>query len=244
MKIKKQWSFLVIWLLLTTIQTQAQYNSTNSVKIEFSSAENLSEITWASYASVTEKGLFIAKLPSDQSAEMWVMTQPIPVGLSFRPGTSVGVNLAVEAAPNSFSFLQAYFRYSCDRVHWSTWYGFSVTKPDNAYRYEGWLSLPNIAQREYSSLAREWWKTSPAWSSDEHELCVWIAKHKPEFFATEFPFIGYLQVRLEGETQGMRLHSITINTNNSVSGLTSVKKGKVRDTINEKWFFDLSKITK
>jgi hypothetical protein len=244
MKSKMQLVLLASCLFLMTAIGQAQYHSNNSVKIKFSSDENLSEVTWEPRASLTNNGLFIEKMPSDRSAEIWVATQPIPVGLSFRPATSVNVNVLVEAVPNSFSFLRSHFRYSCDRVHWSTWYNLSEKKTDSVYRYSSWVSIPNVAQKEYSLLARDWLKTSPAWSSDEHALCEWIAKNNPKFFATEFPFIGYIQIRLEGETQGMRLHSITVNTDNSVSGLTSVKKGKVRDTINEKWFFDLSKITK
>jgi len=68
--------------------------------------------------------------------------------------------------------------------------------------FEGWLAVPEVARKKYSSITQEWWRT------DEHELCVWIAKRNPDFFSSEFPFIGYIQVRLEGETRGMRLKII------------------------------------
>jgi len=113
-----------------------------------------------------------------------------------------------------------------------------------AFVYEGWLSVPNVAREAYSAQAGEWWKTDPAWTSDEHELCVWIVKRNPEFFASEFPFIGYVQVRIEGESRGMRLKSLRVSTNSAESGLTSIKKRQVRSTIGEKWFFDPSKTKK
>ena len=112
--------------------------------------------------------------------------------MSWRPPTSIMVRVDLESGAEDFTYLHSYIRYSCDKAHWSTWYNLSPakTKTDGmAFTYEGWLSLPQIARKAYSDLAQEWWKTDPAWSSDEHELCVWIAKRKPEFFSSEFPFI-------------------------------------------------------
>ena len=84
-------------------------------------------------------------------------------------------------------------------------------------------------------------KSNPVWSSDEHELSVWIVRQDPDFFAREFPFIGYVQVRVEGETQGAQLRSMSIKVSSTVSGLTSLMKGQGRSSIGEKWFFDVSK---
>jgi hypothetical protein len=101
-----------------------------------------------------------------------------------------------------------------------------------------------MVQKAYYAKMQEWWKTNPAWSSDEHELCVWIASHDPDFFSREFPFIGYVQVRIEGETRGLQLKSLSIKVSSSVSGLTALggSKAQVRPTTGEKWFFDVSKI--
>jgi len=155
------------------------------------------------------------------------------------------VRLDVEAGAEDFTYLHAYFRYSCDRVHWSTWYNSPPLKAQNGIAgpvYEGSLAIPRMAQVVYYAKMQEWWKTNPPWSSDEHELSVWIARQDPDFFSREFPFIGYLQVRIEGETRGVQLKSLSIKVSSAVSGLTALSKGRGRSTTGEKWFFDVSKI--
>jgi hypothetical protein len=242
-----KFSLLFSTLFPMTAAIQAQIGSSNSVKIRFAPAETLNGITWSSSVLLTESGLFLERLAPNTSAEVWVQSQPMAAGMSWRPPTSVMVRVEVESGPDDFTYLHSYFRYSCDKVHWSTWYNLSSAKAqpkDIAFAYEGWLSVPRVARKEYAALSQEWWKTNPVWSSDEHELCIWIAKRNPDFFSSEFPFIGYIQVRIEGETRGMSLKSLRINTSSSVSGLMSVKKGQVRSTTDEKWFFDLSKMEK
>lgn len=119
-----------------------------------------------------------------------------------------------------------------------------ITNTNNpGSEYRGELSLPRAAREQYDVLMREWFKTDPAWSSDEHEFCVWLAKLYPSYFATEYPFIGYLQVRVEGEARRMRVGGMKIEQAWSVSGFTSFSKRKPRPTTGEKWFFDLSKYT-
>jgi hypothetical protein len=110
-----------------------------------------------------------------------------------------------------------------------------------AKSYEGDLSLPRTAYAPYYTKMEEWWKTNPEWTSDEYELCVWITRQDPEFFAREFPFIGYIQVRLEGEARGLHLKSLGIHTSAAVSGLSSPRIGGVKST-EEPWSFDVSKV--
>jgi hypothetical protein len=162
-------------------------------------------------------------------------------GMSWRPPTSATVKLEVEAGAEDFTYLQAYFRYSCDRVHWSTWYNLRSLKPQDgiaASVYESNLSIPRMAQAPYYAKMQEWWKTNPPWSSDEHELCVWITSQDPDFFSREFPFIGYVQVRIEGETRGVQLKSLSIKVSSAIGGLTTLSKGRGRSTTGEKWFFE------
>ena len=234
-------------LLLSAITTQAQIFSENSVNIPFAPAEVPDGVTWSPSVSLKDGGLFSEKLPTNMAAEVWVQSQPISAGMSWRPPTSATIKLAVDAGANSFTYLQAYFRYSCDRVHWSTWYNLRPVKPEAnvATVYEGELSIPRMAHAPYYAKMLEWSQTNPAWSSDEHELCVWITSQDPEFFARQFPFIGYVQVRLEGETRGLQLKSLSVKVNAVVSGLyafTTSSKERSRVTTGEKWFFDVSKI--
>ncbi len=242
---KIRFSVLLGWLFFSAIAAHAQIFSSDSSKIQFAPNKVPSGVTWSSSVSLTDGGLLSEKLPPDRSAEVWVQSQPIPAGMSWRPPTSATIRLDVEAGAQEFTYLGAYFRYSCDRVHWSTWYDLPSSKDqkDVAGRaFEGRLSLPRMVNEAYETKMREWWKTNPAWSSDEHELCVWIAKSDPDFFAREFPFIGYVQVRIEGESRGVRLRSLTVKVSSGVSGLTAPSDGRARSTAGDKWFFDASKI--
>ena len=161
---------------------------------------------------VKDGGLSSEKLPSNMSDEVWIQSQPISAGMSWRPPTSAAIKLEVEAGAKDFNYLQAYFRYSCDRVHWSTWYDLRPAKPEAnvATVFEGNLTIPRMAHESYYAKMQEWWQTHPAWSSDEHELCVWITSQDPDFFSRQFPFIGYVQVRIEGETRGLQLKSLSV----------------------------------
>jgi hypothetical protein len=247
----KQYKIKILVLLagslFLTIIAQAQMISSDTTLIQFAPLKVPEDVTWSRSISLTESGLSSEKLPSNSSAEVWVQSQPISAGMSWRPPTSARLRLNVEAGTQDFTYLNAYFRYGCDRVHWSTWYNLQPVKPENEISkriYEGSLSIPRTANEPYYSKMHEWWKTKPAWSSDEHELSVWIVSQDPDFFSHEFPFIGYLQVRIEGETRGLQLKSLSVEVGSAVSGLTGASKGRVRTTTGEKWFFTASKIRK
>lgn len=235
---------LLICLCFTAASVRAQFFSNDTTKIQFAPAQVQDGVTWSDNFSLSDTGLLAAKLPPNMSASVWVQSQPIPAGRSWRPPTSASIVLTVEAGEKDFTYRHAYFRYSCDRVHWSTWYNLTVKGQSgvDASVYEGHLDIPRTAMEAYQKKQFEWVKSNPVWLSDEHELCVWIVRQDPEFFAREFPFIGYVQVRVEGETRGAQIKSLSINISSAVSGLTSINKGKGRSTIGEKWFFDASKI--
>ena len=110
--------------------------------------------------------------------------------------------------------------------------------------YLGDMSLPEAASERYSELMRQWWKTDPDWSSDEHEFCVWLAKHHADYFSIEQPFIGYIQIRIEGSGNHVRLADVKMDYSWAVGGLHSVPKRKTRERTEEKWFFDLNEFGK
>jgi len=242
MRNKIKVAVFILFLLLSATRTKAQIFYEEKVDIPFAPDKVPDGVTWSSTVSLKDGGLFSEKLPSYMSREVWVQSQPISAGMSWRPPTAATIKLVVDAGAKDFTYAHAYFRYSCDRVHWSTWYNLRSVTPD---AYEGDLSIPRMAQEAYQAKMQEWWQTKPVWTSDEHELCVWIASQDPEFFSREFPFIGYVQVRLEGETRGLQLKSLSVKVSAAVSGLTAfstASKGQARSTTGEKWFFDVSKI--
>jgi hypothetical protein len=247
MRLRSEIKFIAVigLLLLSAFTAPAGIFFSETVKIQFAPGKVPDEVTWSSSVSLKDGGLYSEKLPSYMSSEVWVQSQPISAGMSWRPPTSATVRLEVEAGAEDFTYLHAYFRYSCDRVHWSTWYNLQPLKPQQgnaASVYESSLSIPRMAQRQYQAKMQEWFNTNPAWSSDEHELSLWIINQDPDFFARELPFIGYVQVRIEGETKGLQLKSLSVKMSSAVSGLTALSSGKARSTTGEKWFLDVSKV--
>ena len=231
-------------MLLSAITIQAQIFFQNRLEIQFAPNQTPAEATWSPSLSLNDNGLFSAKRPPNTSTEVWVQSQPIAAGISWRPPTFERIKIEVGADAEAFTYLKTFVRYSCDRVHWSTWYNLRPLKTEAqvATSYEGDLSLPRTAYAEYYAKMAEWWKTNPEWTSDEHELCVWIARQDPEFFARQFPFIGYIQVRLEGETRGLQLKSLTIHIDAAVSGLSSPRNNGTIKSTEEPWSFDVSKV--
>ena len=247
MRYRLRFGVILVLLVLSATTSRAQFFSSESVQIQFVPNKVPDGVTWSPSVSLRDAGLSAEKLPPNMSAEVWVQSQAISAGMSWRPPTSATVRLEVGAGAKDFTYLHAYFRYGCDRVHWSTWYNLrSQNSPDgiSATVYESNLDIPRMAQVAYDSKKHDWWKTNPVWSSDEHELCVWITKQDPDFFSREFPFIGYIQVRIEGETKGLQLKSLSVKVSSGVSGLTSLRSGRTRSTTEEKWFFDVSKVKK
>ncbi|HSE25485.1 MAG TPA: hypothetical protein VLB68_27730 [Pyrinomonadaceae bacterium] len=234
-------------LILSASTSRAQFFSSESIQIQFAPTKVPDGVTWSPSVSLKDGGLSAEELPPNMAAEVWVQSQPISAGMSWRPPTSATVRLEVEAGAKDFTYLRAYFRYGCDRAHWSTWYNLrSQNPPDgiSATVYESNLDIPRLAQVAYASKMHDWWQTNPPWSSDEHDLCVWITNQDPDFFSREFPFIGYIQVRIEGETRGLQLKSLAVKVNSAVSGLTTLSSGRTRSTTGEKWFFEVSKVKK
>jgi len=113
-----------------------------------------------------------------------------------------------------------------------------------AAEYEVNVSLPHAASEKYAELERDWWRTDPQWPSDEHEFCVWLATHHPAYFGTEVPFIGYVQVRLEGNANAFHLAGIKVEQSSASGGVQAIPRGTRRPSADGQWFFDLSKFAR
>ena len=211
-------------------------------KIVFSPASLNRDVTWSKNLSLKSTGIEAQDMPENQSQDIWIQTHPFPIGLSWRPPSAANFSLIVNASPDIEP--QYFIRYSCDKVNWSSWYVFSKVdgkQKDVQNNYETRIWLPYLAYERYRQLMREWWKTSPNWSSDENEFCEWLVKREYDFFAKDMPFIGYVQVRAEKifARSAFSIKSITIRYSWAVGGLSSIPKdrSKSRETSDEKWYF-------
>ena len=234
------------FLIAASISASAQYFSTYSTPIQFLGARPPDELSWSSSIRLTETGLLTPPAKPDASWDFWVQSQPIAAGMSWRPPTSTDIKLAVTVPELDDGYLHAFVRYSSDRVHWSSWYDMPEKSSGTASdrQYERHILLPSAAHEKYDELIREWWKTFPDWSSDEHEFCVWLVTHHPDYFANELPFIGYVQVRLEGGASQLRLAGMSVEQSWGVSGQSARPRGTRRASADEKWFFDLKKFSR
>jgi hypothetical protein len=86
-----------------------------------------------------------------------------------------------------------------------------------------------------------WWRTNPAWPSDEHEYCLWLAANHREVFDSEIPVMGYVQVLVEGNARRFTFKGLSIAINSSGSGLQAIPRGPKRAGSDDKWFFELTK---
>src|SRR6266436_2133328 len=131
MRNKIKFMVLLGWLFLSTITVRAQFFSSDTTRIQFAPHKVPDGVTWSSSVSLTDGGLFSEKLSPNFSSEVWVQSQPISAGMSWRPPRSATIRLDGEAGSEDFTYLHAYFRYSCDRVHWTTWYNLPPLKAQN-----------------------------------------------------------------------------------------------------------------
>lgn len=230
---------LLILFLFCFFEVKATIHMSGEEKIIFTSAKIQKEVSWSKWFSLTENGLETEQLPVGQSRNVWILTHPFPIGLSWRPPTSSNFYVSLDG---EFAEPQIYIRYSCDKINWSTWYSFNKIDRKTEERFgqfKSEISIPYSLDK-YKTLMREWWKTKPVWSSDENEFCEWVIKKEPDFFEKEFPFIGYVQVLIDYNfTRFAKIESLKIGYTWVVSGLQSFPQdqSKVRKNTDEKWFF-------
>ena len=240
---------LVILFALGFFEIRADILKYGEEKINFATGKIQKNITWSDSFSSGETGLETKLLPANQSQDVWIQTHAFPIGLSWRPPQAANFSVSLDGSfdevdPTFPIPPQIFIRYSCDKLNWSTWYSFNPTDKktkDGLKVYASKISLPHSAAERYRNLMREWWKTNPVWSSDEHEFCEWLVKKEPDFFAKEMPFIGYVQVRIEkfSVNSAQNIKSMTIGYFWGVGGLQSIPKdkSKVRKNTEDRWFF-------
>lgn len=241
--------FTALITLFFTLGNQAQLFSSDKEEIIFAPNRINKEVTWSKGFFLKATGLETEMISANSGQDIWIQTHAFPIAMSWRPPESASFRIYFDGSikeidPNLPSAPRIFIRYSCDKVNWSTWY--QTNTNDKATEteskiYKANISLPQAASEKYENLKREWWKTNPVWSSDEHEYCEWLIKKEPDFFAQEFPFIGYVQVRLEkiSINTSQTIKSLTVEFNSMVSGLSSPPKDKTKARKNseDKWFF-------
>ena len=124
----------------------------------------------------------------------------------------------------------------------SSWFPLAGAVSDlTATEFKGSMAKPYFAPSRYQDLMSVWWRTSPAWASDEHEYCLWLAANHPEVFESEIPVMGYVQVMIEGNARRFSVKGLSISIGSSSGGLQSIPAAPKRAGAEDKWFFELSR---
>lgn len=178
-------------------------------------------------------------------------TVPIATGMAWRPTS--GVTLLATVCPASQVFRsgvwrgQLYVRYSPDKKHWSSWQVLQNSvepKPsDKGTEFSGRLHVPRLERNRYDELIQEYSKLDVPWRSDEEAAVKWILQKKPDFFAKNLPFIGYIQFHFEGPFRGgQRITSFDYCISWGIGGVhMSPKDTYERKNSEGPWRFDATK---
>jgi hypothetical protein len=233
--------WVLIALVLSVVPLWAVVSGGYSGLVDFRNVASSAQATWSPSLKRTPQGLVAAN--GDQ---FWVQLAPIAVGPSFRLPRATDLDVTLGSDAPLISNLEVFFRCGIDRVHWTSWYDMKPIweKPtQRPHEFKGGVALPTVARERFDSRWDEWQKTKPEWPNDEHEFCVWLAATHPDYFATEVPLIGYVQIRIEGwSRETLRLTTVKVSGEYSISGLGFGEGVKSRPSKDGDWFFDLSTV--
>lgn len=205
-------------------------------------ADVTAKVTWAGGEGLAVTGEGLGWTGPGGQKSGWIQTKPVAIGLSWRPAH--GVHLQVEIQPEPRETLvkedrtwappagDVYARYSPDRVHWSSWQALQqpcgASGPDGPKPgrfYSGYLRVPERERRAYGKLFSEYSTLDVPWTCDEEAGVKWILERDEDFFATNLPFIGYVEILYEGEFhagQPLTLFQVTLSW--GVGGIHSLPK--------------------
>jgi hypothetical protein len=204
-----------------------------TIEIDLTDTNAARQCEWvpAERYGISKEGLGWEGGPGGQQANGGeILTHPVGVGFWFRPARSVHVRAELSPGPQELKrpdgksyYLspgRMYARHSPDREHWSSWQALTLASRTNRV-YEGELAIPGREHGRYERLRLEFAKHADGpWSDDEEAAVSWIVSRNPDFFATNLPFIGYVQLLFEGDfVAGRRFKTFKAVLSYSVSGL-------------------------
>lgn len=224
--------------------TIAQILGSESLAIDFTKPEDAKKkATWSDPGrlTITDKGLGWDGA-ENALREGWIQTQPLAVGLSWRPAQSVNVNVVISPAPKVITLPNGhqstpgagvmFVRHSPDGKHWASWQLLNDVSDNKAAvrSFSGRVAIPHRDRAEYERLYEKYHKLDVPWKSDEEALAAWIVKQQPNFFRDHRPFIGYVQFLFEESFWGgRRITRFEARASYGVNGMHSPPRDKGAD---------------
>jgi hypothetical protein len=213
------------FLLAAPALVFAEIDSSNDFKIDLTQAKEAAQkAKWSDPDRIasTSDGLGWGAGDEAGSRDFWLeTTEPMPIGLSWRPTSIVSLRVTVN---HSGTAGQLYARYSADGKHWTTWQPLDQAVParkeGNAHEFTGTLRVPYRERAHYEELRMKYARRQDVpWCSDEEALVQELVQQDPKFFEGPTPFIGYVQVLYEAQLHsGQRVASLQVTANWSVGG--------------------------
>ncbi|MBN1151207.1 hypothetical protein JXA84_08330 [candidate division WOR-3 bacterium] len=232
----------VLFSLATAAISALSLNSSmiefKSIEIDFTdSTDVLEKAQWYPQGTlnITEEGLGWDG-ESASSRDCRIITEPLALGLSWRPPSSISVKVTIQPEPESFVlnsgdtstpyYGDVYVRYSPDLLNWSSWQVLQVSERENPGRFFcGIVRVPNLERETYSALISEYGKFDVAWRCDEDAAVRWLLSIDEHFFERYIPFIGYVEFLFESSVfGGQRISSFEAEIIYSISGLHTLPK--------------------
>jgi hypothetical protein len=245
-------AFAAIAAALALAAPRARATIVDAVKIDldFPPAAGAPRASWSTACTVGPAGLRYAGETGPDGLHGWIESARVPIGLAWRPPTSLRLALAVTGTAAPDAPIQAFVRYGADGARWSPWialpearlddYGARPLGLDAPLRtWKGDIAIAEVDRKPYDDLMDEWRKTGPDWVCDEDALCRWIARERPGFFDRAIPFIGYIEIRLEMPAGApVAIGAVRGLVTFAVSGLATIPKRGEEPPLDARWKFE------
>jgi hypothetical protein len=235
----RSWVCSLCALTLVACAAHASILDFRSLEIDLTDqADSRAKAAWSEpdIITVTENGLGWDGDPASLR-DGWILTEPLPLGLSWRPPYAVSINVTIlpdveetvlDNGQVTIPYIgDVYVRYSPDMAHWSTWQvlqqgeyltGTPAAEPGRSFH--GTVRVPYSEREKYDAQLQEFALLDVPWRSDEDAACRWIVQKNPVFFEDNLPFIGYVEFLYEGSFNGgRRLESFRAEVTYGMSGL-------------------------
>lgn len=236
----KKWLVLILATLVWSSpgSTFAEIDSNTAYTLDLTNAKEVpKKATWSDpdRITVTPEGLGWGNRDDRGSRDLWLQTEPIGIGLSWRPTSIASVKVTVER-PGTSGML--YARYSADGKNWTTWQHLEAAdrpaRDGSKELFQGTLRVPYRERARYDNLRLEYARRDDvAWCSDEEALAKEILHREPKSFEKSTPFIGYVQFLYEVQLRGgHRMKGLQVEVNWQLSGIhhppkdESARKGR------------------
>jgi hypothetical protein len=170
MRIRVLVAFVLMPFLFPSAAALAEIDSSTGYTLDLTKPKEAAEkAEWSAPDNIkaTSEGLGWGRRDDKGSLDVWLQTEPIGIGYSWRP-TSIALIKATVEGDGADGLL--YARYSADSKRWTTWQQLDAAEKQ-AGVFHGTLRVPYRESARYHHLRMEYARRDDVpWVSDEEAL--------------------------------------------------------------------------